>query len=125
MGFNTYGKTSQTYGGGLPIWLKVNAQDYVGGTIDLSGYSAGDIIPAGSMCYLDKAGGTLLIVKSTDTAEVLATVNGLLLNEVVVDAGDTYATGACVFSGNIYADRIPTLPTSVKAQLPQIRFTYQ
>lgn len=125
MGFNTYGKTSETYGGGIPVWLKVDNVDYGGGTIDISGKSAGDIIPAGSMCYLDKMGGTLAIIASTAAAEVLATVNGLLLNDIVIEAGDTYATGAVVYAGNVYADRIPTVPATVKTQLTQIRFTYQ
>ena len=123
MGFNTYGNSTKKIGGSLPIWLKVDGIDRSGGNIDISGLSAGDIIKAGSMCYLDKMGGTLKIVKDSDTAEVLATVNGLLFNDVSIDEGDTYATGAVVFAGNVYADRIPTVPDSVRKQLTQIRFT--
>jgi hypothetical protein len=124
MGFNTYGTRGKTIGGSLPIWLKVNNVDQCGGTIDISGLSAGDIIPAGSMCFLDAAGGTLQIIKDTDTAD-LGKVNGLLYNDVSIEEGDTYATGAVVFDGVVYADRIPTVPDSVKVQLPMIRFNYE
>jgi hypothetical protein len=124
MGFNTYGKRSKTIGGSTPVWLEVHGIDRSGGTIDISGLSVGDVIPAGSMCYLDTMGGTLQIIKDTDAAD-LGKVNGLLFNDVSIEEGDTYATGAVVYSGNVYADRIPPVPDSVKGQLPMIRFTYE
>jgi hypothetical protein len=124
MGWNTYGKREKKVGGSLPVWLKVDRQDYSGGTIDIGGLSAGDVIPAGSMCYLDTAGGTLTIVDGdTASSAELEKVTGLLYNDVSIEEGDDYATGACVYEGNVYADRIPTVPDSVKAQLTQIRFT--
>ena len=72
------------------------------------------------MCYLDKQGGTLVIVASTDT-ENLTKVNGLLLNDIVKEDGDTAATGAVVTAGSVYADRID-VPDSVQALLKTIHF---
>jgi hypothetical protein len=125
MSGNTYGKRTKTVGGSLTVWLQVERQDYSGGTINIAGLSPGDVIPAGSMCFLDKAGGTLQIVASTDAAATLKKVNGLLYNDVYIEEGDDYATGACIYRGNVYADRIPAVPDSVKLQLPEIRFTYE
>ena len=125
MGFSTYGKRSGTIGGSLPVWLEVDCMDRAGGTIDISGLSPGDVIHAGAMCFLDKMGGTLKIVEDTATPTELGKVNGLLFNDVSIEEGDTYATGAVVYAGNVYADRIPNVPDSVKKQLPMIRFTYE
>ena len=123
MGFNTYGKRSKTIGGSVPVWLEVFRVDYSGGTIDITAMSPGDVIPAGSMCFLDKMGGTLQIVKDTDPQADLDNVNGLLFNDVSIEEGDSYATGAVVYAGNVYAERIPDVPVAVRAQLPMIRFT--
>ena len=125
MGFNTYERRDKTIGGSVPVWIKVDRQDQAGGRIDISGYTAGDVIPAGSMCFLDVEGGTLQIIKSTNASATLLKVNALLLNDVYIEEGDTYATGAAVYAGNVYGDRIPTIPASVKLQLPMIRFTYE
>lgn len=120
MGFNTYGRTSKTYGGSLPIFLKVDATYPGGGTVDISAAAAGVVYKSGSMCYLDKQGGTLVIVASTDT-ENLTKVNGLLLNDIVKEDGGTAATGAVVTAGSVYADRID-VPDSVQALLKTIHF---
>ena len=122
---NTYGRTTKDIGGSTPVWIEVARNMQAGGNIDISGLSAGDTIPAGSMCYLNHAGGTLKIVKDTDLQADLDMVNGLLFNDVHIYDGDTYATGAVVYSGNVFADRIPALPDDVKERLTMIHFTYE
>lgn len=123
MGFNTYGKSTKSYGGSLPVWRRVDAMEMGGGTLDISASAIGVVATAGSMCYLDAAGGTLKIIASTDTAN-LTKVNGLLYNDIVKEEGDTFATGAVVYAGEIYGSRVD-VPDSVKAQLPQIHFVIE
>ena len=47
---------------------------------------------------------------------------GLSQDDVYVEDGDTEATVASVFSGQIMEDRIQPIPDCVKAVLPQIKF---
>ena len=125
MGFNTYGKREKTIGGSLVVWYHVEHAYPSGGTIDIlgMGLSAGDIIPAGSMCALDFAGGTLKIVPSTATVPELEEVNGLLLNDVSIEEGNDYATGAVVYEGTIYEERLAdSVPDDAKARMPRITF---
>ena len=87
-------------------------------------YKEGDVIPAGSMCALDQVAHTITIVKAGDT-ENLANVNGLLQNDIYVDAAvkGEYgnATGNVVFAGEIYIDRLAeAVPAEVLAKLPMI-----
>jgi hypothetical protein len=123
--FNTFGKTSKSYGSGKNIWHEIKGAYPVGGTIaNLSAYKEGDVIPAGSMCALDQVAHTITIVKAGD-AENLANVNGLLQNDIYVDAAvkGEYgnATGNVVFAGEIYIDRLAeAVPTEVLAKLPMI-----
>jgi len=121
---NTYGRTTKEIGGSLPVWREVRRLYQSGGRIDITGLSPGDTIVAGSMCYLDFAGGTLQIVKDTDPTADQNKVNGLLFNDVHIFEGDTYATGAVVYDGDVYAERIPTVPVTVQnRQLSMIHFT--
>lgn len=121
---NTFGTTSAQYGGGKNIWHEVKACYPVGGVVDLTAFSAGDVIPAGSMVALDQATHTAKIVLASDSAN-LAKVNGLLYNDIVVDAAAKSTTGAAtatvVYAGEIYADRCAeVIPDTVFAKLPQI-----
>ena len=126
--FNTYGKTSKEFGSGKNIWLQVKGIHRCGGNIDLTGYKTGDVIPAGSMCTLDVMGGSIKIVKASEigTAEGKTSpilIKGLLYNDIYVEDGTTYATGAVVYHGEIFADRLAeAVPVEVKAVLPQIVF---
>ena len=115
----------KTIGGSLVVWREVRRQYQSGGRIDITGLSVGDVIPSGSMCYIDFAGGTLKIVKATDPQTELDMVNGLLHNDVYIEEGTTYATGAVVYDGDVYAERIPDVPDDVQARLTQIHFTYE
>lgn len=123
--FNTFGKTSKSYGSGKNIWHEIKGAYPVGGTIaNLADYNVGDVIPSGSMCALDQAAHTITIVKASDT-DALANVNGLLQNDIYVDEAvkgvNGNATGNVVFAGEIYIDRCEEeVPASVLAQLPMI-----
>lgn len=123
--FNTFGKTSKSYGQGKNIWHEIKGAYPVGGTIaNLSAYKIGDVIPAGSMCALDQAAHTITIVKASDSDQ-LANVNGLLQNDIYVDEAvkgeNGAATGNVVFAGEIYIDRLAEeVPATVLAKLPMI-----
>ena len=62
MSFNTYGARSKSLGMNLiPVWVKVDGVYQGGGKLHVSssfvsGYPVGTVIPAGTPCYLDKAG---------------------------------------------------------------------
>lgn len=123
--FNTFGNTGKSYGGGKNIWHEIKGAYPVGGTIEnLSAYAEGSVIPAGSMCKLDPATHKITIVKASES-DSLASVNGLLQNDIYVDAGvkgtNGNATGNVVFAGEIYIDRCAEeIPASVLANLPMI-----
>lgn len=126
---NTFGTTSKTYGGSKNIWHEIKGSYPIGGTVDLTDYGIGDVIPAGSMCYLDMSDHTVEIKHYTapeGTDEpVYPTVNGLLKNDIYVDAAAKSSTGAAtatvVFAGEIYADRLAEeIPDAVFATLPMI-----
>ena len=209
MSFNTYGARSKSLGMNLiPVWVKVDGVYQGGGKLYVassftSEYPVGTVIPAGTPCYLDKAGGTLKPVytyelaaalgasdtkvvfkgkgylKAIKTGDVVmkapATVittgaaytvgtvaknvdgnyevtisanewgtasagdifvignsagasgklpalvpNGLLWHDIVVEEGDTSATGALVYEGAILADRVAPIPACYAKELSRI-----
>ena len=209
MSFNTYGARSKSLGMNLiPVWVKVDGVYQGGGKLYVassftSEYPVGKVIPAGTPCYLDKAGGTLKPVytyelaaalgasdtkvvfkgngylKANKTGDVVmkapATVtttgaaysvgtvaknadgnyevtisanewgtasagdifviansagasgklpalvpNGLLWHDIVVEEGDTSATGALVYEGAILADRVAPIPACYAKELSRI-----
>lgn len=121
--FNTFGKTSKSYGSGKNVWHEIKGAYPVGGTIaNLADYEVGDVIPAGSMCVLDQAAHTITIVGEGGATD---NVNGLLQNDIYVDEGvkgeNGNATGNVVFAGEIYIDRLEVaVPDTVLAKLPMI-----
>ena len=123
--FNTFGQTSKAYSGGKNIWHEIKSAYPVGGTIaNLSAFAAGTVIPAGSMCALDQVTHKITIVKASDS-DLLASVNGLLQNDIYVDeavkGANGNATGNVVFAGEVYIDRLAEeVPASVLAKLPMI-----
>lgn len=126
---NTFGTTSDSKSSGKYIWHEVKAVYPVGGTIALTSYNVGDVIPAGSMVALDMANNTAKIVKATDSAD-LTKVNGLLKEDIVIDAAAKSTTGAAtatvVHSGEVYASRLAEeIPASVLAQLKNIIAIYE
>lgn len=122
---NTYSKKTIKVGGSYQVWIPPIQKSIIGGRLDLTKYKSKlpMTIPAGSMVHLEYAGGVATIVLPTD-AEMLPKVNYLTQNDISLDADVVNATVTCVYAGAVYADYIPEVPESVKAQLPQIQFTY-
>ena len=209
MSFNTYGARSKSLGMNLiPVWVKVDGVYQSGGKLHVdssftSEYPVGTVIPAGTACYLDKAGGTLkpaytyelakallatdvkavfkgngylkaieqgdvvmvapatvattgaaytvgVVTEDTDgnyevaiTANAWGTAaagtifvvansagasgklpalvpNGLLWHDIVVEEGDTSATGALVYEGAILSDRVPPIPACYAKEMSRI-----
>lgn len=122
MAFNTFGRSTKTIGGdSIPVWFRVDSVLPSGVLIDISGKSAGDIIPAGSMVAYDHVGGSASIIAATAESTDLATVNGLLKNDIFVDEGATKASGTVVIEGIIYSDRV-NVPAGARAGIPRITF---
>lgn len=80
-------ESKQYPGSVVPVWLEVKERKIAGGTIDISGYSKGDIIPAGIPVNLPKMGGSATLldaftvvgaVSATDTTLVLKSASGVL-----------------------------------------------
>ena len=209
MSFNTYGSKSKDYGMKLiPVWIKVDGVYQGGGKLYVassftSEYPIGTVIPAGTPCYLDKAGGTLKPAYTYELAKALAAAdekvvfkgngylkaikqgdvvmvapttvtttgaaytvgvvtedadgnyevaitanawgtaavgtifvvansagasgklpalvpNGLLWHDIVVEEGDTSATGALVYEGAILADRVAPIPACFAKEMTNI-----
>ena len=118
--FNTIAQRSVAIGGDFPVWARVEDVFVGGGTIDVSKYSAGDVIKAGTMVIYAGAGKPVTIVAASDS-DNLSKVNGLIWNDVCIPEGAVMATCAVVRKGRIYADRAG-IPASVEAQLPMIEF---
>lgn len=120
---NVFGRTSKSYEGGKNIWHEVKGQYPVGGKIVNASEFAGKVIPAGSMCKYDPVAAEITIVKNADAVAEASNIKGLLYHDVYVDADltDVYATGAVVFAGEIYIDRVAeAIPAEVLAKLPMI-----
>ena len=120
---NVVGRTSKSYEGGKNIWHEVKGQYPVGGKIVNASEYAGKVIPAGSMCKYDSVNAEITIVKNSEAVAEAANIKGLLYHDVYVDAdlSDAYATGAVVFAGEIYIDRVAeAIPAEVLAKLPMI-----
>lgn len=96
-------ESKQYPGSVVPVWLEVKERKIAGGTIDISGYEKGDIIPAGIPVNLPKMGGdaTLLdaftvvgAVSASDTTVVLKSASGAIKNPSGLVVGKvTEATG--------------------------------
>ncbi len=59
MSYNTYGQKSRGARAPIPVWAEVRGVKHGGGSIDLSDFPVGGVIPAGTPVNLDKSGGTL------------------------------------------------------------------
>ena len=59
MSYNTYGQKSRGARTPIPVWAEVRGVKHGGGSIDLSDFPVGGVIPAGTPVNLDKSGGTL------------------------------------------------------------------
>lgn len=83
-----YGRKEKTFGSGKNIWVDVPKVYPVGGKINTSGMTLGDVIPAGSICALNTAAGTIDVYSAIYTAPV-AEVDTLTI------------TAGCSTSGNV------------------------
>ena len=83
-----YGRIVKEYGSGKNIWVDVPKVYPVGGKINTSGMTLGDIIPAGSICALNTAAGTI-DVYSAISSDAVAEVDTLTI------------TAGCSTSGNV------------------------
>ena len=59
MSYNTYGQKGRSAQAPIPVWAEVRGVKHGGGSIDLSDFPVGGVIPAGTPVNLDKSGGTL------------------------------------------------------------------
>ena len=119
---NSLGKSTKTYNGGKNVFHKVSGVYPVGGKIDVTSYSVGDVIPAGTPVVLDMATKTITIISSV-TAENKATVNGLLRHDIPVDElakSNNIATGSVVYAAEVFVNRLAVDITLCLPTLPQI-----
>lgn len=126
---NTIGSRTGNVGGHFPVWARVDKLYQGGGVIDTTSLAAGTVIPAGTMVHFAGPGKAVTIVSAPANASsptsaettALATVNGLIFDDVCVPTGCKLATCAVVRAGRIYADRV-SLPASIESQLPMVEF---
>ncbi len=86
-----YGRTTKEYLPGKNIWVDVPKVYPVGGVIDTTGMTLGNVIPAGSMCVLDTAAGTIKIITSAN-ASGAAEVDTLTITAGATKAGKVTVT---------------------------------
>ena len=86
-----YGRTTKEYLPGKNIWVDVPKVYPVGGVIDTTGMTLGNVIPAGSMCILDTAAGTIKIITSAN-ASGAAEVDTLTITAIPTEAGNITIT---------------------------------
>lgn len=72
MSYNTYGKKDRGARAPIPVWAEVRGVKHGGGSIDLSGFPVGGVIPAGTPVNLDKSGGTLTPLYLYEVVKVVA-----------------------------------------------------
>lgn len=83
-----YGRIVKEYGSGKNIWVDVPKVYPVGGKINTSGMTLGDIIPAGSICALNTAAGTIDVYSA-------------ISSDAVAEVATLTITAGCSTSGNV------------------------
>ena len=83
--FNTFGKTSTTFGGSVPVWKKVVDIMTSGGTLGILP-AIGGILPAGTSIVIDAVGGNVLPIYFLEVSELAASG----ATAVKVTAGDNH-----------------------------------
>lgn len=112
MGYLQPVKTTYSYG--VEIWQTVLETAQGGFSLDPTGLTLGDTIPAGTPIVFDEATRKAKIGGDTDA------VKGLLYEDVTV-AQDAPIT--VVIRGTVYARRIPAVSNTIKAKIPNIIFS--
>ena len=82
-----YGRKEKTFGSGKNIWVDVPKVYPVGGKINTSGMTLGDVIPAGSICALNTAAGTI-DVYSAISSDAVAEVDTLTITHAATADGN-------------------------------------
>lgn len=68
-------------------------------------------------------GTKFVAAAATGASKLIATTpNGLLWHDIVIEEGDTSATGGVVDEGRIFENRISPIPACVKAAIPNVIF---
>lgn len=112
---NTFDKTKVAYGHARKVWREVHDQYPAGGTIEnTSDFLTTKVVPAGSMVSYDLEAKKITVITQAKLAECVTgdTVdiekakalkfNGYLYNDAPLKDGDTIATGAVVYRGELY-----------------------
>jgi len=86
-----YGRKEKTFGSGKNIWVDVPKVYPVGGKINTSGMTLGDVIPAGSICALNTAAGTI-DVYSAISSDAVAEVDTLTIKAGCSTSGNVTVT---------------------------------
>lgn len=87
MSYNTYGQKGRGARVPIPVWAEVTGVKHGGGSIDLSAFPVGGVIPAGTPVHLDKAGGILTPLYLYEVVEVSGSTATVRAN-VAPAAGD-------------------------------------
>lgn len=122
---NTFGKTGKNYSAGKNVWYEVTERMPVGATIAVgsgTSYTAGAVIPSGTLLNVNDVAHTCTVVSSAGTTENPSTFNAILENDIYVEEGDTVATATCVKGGVIYGSRMPVPigQDQMSANLPKV-----
>ena len=120
---NTMGGSRGEAFGNNECWIDVDKMIHFGRKINLeqAGLHEGDVLPAGTMVHFDNESDFAEVIHGTDSAEKLATVNGLTRHDVRVPSNCIIASVGIVIAGKLWGDATD-VPASVEAQLPMIRF---
>jgi len=120
---NTMGGSRGEAYGNNECWIDVDKMIHFGRKINLeqAGLHEGDVLPAGTMVHYDNESDFAEVIHGTDSAEKLATVNGLTRHDVRVPSNCIFASVGIVIAGKLWGDATD-VPASVEAQLPMIRF---
>ena len=120
---NTMGGSRGEAFGNNECWIDVDKMIHFGRKINLeqAGLHEGDVLPAGTMVHFDNESDFAEVIHGTDSAEKLATVNGLTRHDVRIPSNCIFASVGIVIAGKLWGDATD-VPASVEAQLPMIRF---
>lgn len=109
---NNFGKTSKTYGSGKNVWHGKSKVYPVGGTVkNLSDFSAGSVIPAGSAVVLDTVNSEATIIV---TAYYDATAK-YAIGDAVVKGGIVYICNTTISTAEDWTEAHWTALSSISA----------
>lgn len=107
MSYNTYGQKSRGARVPIPVWAEVTGVKHGGGSIDLSAFPVGGVIPAGTPVHLDKSGGTLTPLYLYEVVEAVLETG----KEITVRANVAPAVGSFIM---VFPNAVDAEGTAVK-----------